>query len=145
MTPNHLVLYSRVGGSASHINILNIMNSNPPTSSERRACETTAKPCLPDSKPKPRTTHASSSPAAQPRMTHACSSPGWMVQNLINYSSIGATAPPSRGPAGVHRTPQAFRAGKPRAPTCSLFVPLGPQIDAPACKGVPNSSLEHPV
>ena len=31
-------------------------------------------------------------PAAQPRMTHACSSPGWMVQTLINYSSLGATA-----------------------------------------------------
>ena len=39
-------------------------------------------------------------PAAQPRMTHACSSPGWMVQNLINYSSIGATAPPRRTPQG---------------------------------------------
>ena len=37
-------------------------------------------------------------PAAQPRMTHACSSPGCMVQNLINYSSIGATARCKPGP-----------------------------------------------
>ena len=40
-------------------------------------------------------------PAAQPRMTHACSSPGWMVQNLINYSSIGATARCNPGPQGI--------------------------------------------
>ena len=31
-------------------------------------------------------------PPAKPRMTHACSSRGWMVQNLSNYSSIGANA-----------------------------------------------------
>ena len=74
----------------------------PPTSSERRACETTANPCLSESKPKQQGISPSSPgrpmpPAAQPRMTHACSSQGWMVQNLINYSSIGATAAPSRG------------------------------------------------
>ena len=76
---------------------------DPPTSSERRACETTAKPCLPESKPKQQGISPSSPgrprpPAAQARMTHACSSQGWMVQDLINYSSIGATARRNRGP-----------------------------------------------
>ena len=33
-------------------------------------------------------------------MTHACSSQGWMVQDLINYSSIGATARRNPGPQG---------------------------------------------
>ena len=44
----------------------------------------------------------------QPRMTHACSSPGWMVQTLINYSSIGATA--RRNPARMrcHRLPKGL-------------------------------------
>ena len=78
----------------------------PPTSSERRACETTAKPCLPESKPKQQGISPSSPgrprpPAAQPRMTHACSSQGWMVQDLINYSSIGATARRNPGPQGI--------------------------------------------
>ena len=74
-------------------------------------------------------------PAAQPRMTHACSSPGWMVQNLINYSSIGATALRKHGSIRGHR-----------APDLEPFpLPLGPQIDAPACTGVPNSSFDrHP-
>ena len=74
----------------------------------------------------------------QPRMTHACSSPGWMVQNLINYSSIGATARCNPGPQG-------FSARQALSSTCSLLVPMGHQIDAPACTGVPNSSLEPPV
>ena len=33
-------------------------------------------------------------------MTHVCSSQGWMVQDLINYSSIGATARCKQGPQG---------------------------------------------
>ena len=82
----------------------------PPTSSERRACETTAKPCLPESKPKQQGISPSSPgrprpPAAQPSMTHACSSQGWMVQDLINYSSIGATARRKRGPQAATGCP----------------------------------------
>ena len=50
----------------------------------------------------------------------------------------GATAPPRRGP-------QAFSARQTSSPHMLPFAPLGPQIDAPACTGVPNSSLEHPV
>ncbi len=34
-------------------------------------------------------------------MTHVCSSQGWMVQDLINYSSIGATARCKPGPQGI--------------------------------------------
>ena len=50
----------------------------------------------------------------QPRMTHSCSSPSWMVQNLINYSSLGATAP-------WHRVSQAAGPCVPRP-----LLPLGP-------------------
>ena len=70
----------------------------------------------------------------QPRMTHACNSPGWMVQNLINYSSIGATA--SRKPGSI----PGHRPSDLELPA----LPLGPQIDAPASTGVPNSSFGAP-
>ena len=72
-----------------------------------------------------RTTHASSSPAAQPRMTYACSSPGWMVQNLINYSSIGGTARLKPGATGCptlspHLPPWALKLMLPPAQECQI-------------------------
>ena len=57
--------------------------------------------------------------AAQPRMTHACSSPGWMVQDLINYSSY-------RGHSSLQsRATGLFSAANPRAPHAP-FCPPGP-------------------
>ena len=94
------------------------MNIYPPTSSERRACETTAKPCLPESEPKQQGISPSSPgrprpPAAQARMTHACSSQGWMVQDPINIFFF-------RGHSSL---PQGFSA---RQTLCPPMLPLGP-------------------
>ena len=70
----------------------------PPTSPERRTCETTANHAFQNPSP---------SSKATAQAAHAYSSSGWMVQNVINYSSLGATDL-------CHRPPQA---AKPRAPS----------------------------
>ena len=53
----------------------------------------------------------------QPRMTHAFSKQRWMVQNLINYSSLGATDLGHRGPQAATGCPTL---------SPSLPPPLGP-------------------
>ena len=74
----------------------------------------------------------------QPRMTHACSSPGWMVQNLINYSSIGATAGPSRTPQGISRCGPS----SPPLPPWALNLMLPP---AQECQIAHWNTLSNPV
>ena len=96
----------------------------PPTSSERRACETTAKPCLPESKPKQQGISPSSPgrprpPAAQARMTQACSSQGWMVQDLINYSSY-------RGHSSLPQDATGLFSMRSSSPPHAPFCPPGP-------------------
>ena len=41
--------------------------------------------------------------------------------------------------------PQGISGRQTSSPHMLPFAPLGPQLDAPACTGVPNSSFEHPV
>ena len=136
----------------SHHNVHRFKSASrhPPTSSERRACETTAKPCLPESKPKQQGISPSSPgrprpPAAQARMTQACSSQGWMVQDLINYSSYRGHSSAPQGSTGRHRP---FQPGKPRAPTCSLLSPWALRLALPPareCQMAHWSTLSDPV
>ena len=78
------------------------------------------------------------SPAAQPRMTHACSSPGWMVQNLINYSSSGGTARLNPGQSGATGRPTPRSLPSPWA--LKLMLP-----PAQECQIAYLSTLSNPV
>ena len=103
----------------------------PPTSSERRACETTAKPCLSKSKPKQQGISPSSPgrprpPAAQARMTHACSSRGWMVQDLINIFFFRGHSSLQSGATGVHRGFLDADLEPPSPPPLALKLALPP-------------------
>ena len=86
-------------------------------------------------------------PQSLPILTHLEASEHPSIQVSLTagipYSII--LKGPQLRPAGVHRGPQAFSGRQTSSPHMLPFAPLGPQIDAPACTGVPNSSLEHPV
>ena len=81
-------------------------------------------------------------PQSLPILTHLEASEHPSIQVSLTagipYSII--LKGPQLPPAGAHR---AFQPGKPRAPTCSLLVPLGSPIDAPACTGMPNGSFDR--
>ena len=104
----------------------------PPTSSERRACETTAVNIIhafqhPSPSSKAAAQAAQDDPCLQqPRLDGAKSDQLFFYRGHSSFKS-GAT--------GCHSPPDL---GLPP-------LPVGPQFDAPACTGVPNSSFEHPV
>ena len=56
-------------------------------------------------------------------MTHACSSQGWMVQDLINYSSFRGH---SSSQSGAIPGPQGFSRRGARGPPMLPFGPRGP-------------------
>ena len=112
-------------------------------SSERRAREITAKPSFPAAKPKqpvisPTSPGRPMYPAAQPMMTHACSSPGWRVQNLINYSFIGAAADFKPVAIRSHRQPDPCSHPSPWA--LKLMLP-----HAQVCHVARLSMLSYPM
>ena len=123
---------------------------NPPTSTEHRVCETTAKPCLSESKPQQQGISPSSPgrprpPAAQARMTHACRSQGWMVQDLINYSSIGTTARCKPGPQGSTGLFSPANFEPPHAPFWSPWALRLALPPARECQMAHWSTLSDPV
>ena len=124
-------------------------NEYPPTSPERRACETRYhQPTYYHLVRHPTAMTASISNSARPSSSRQPSNLGskataqaalgdscfWQPRqdaaNLINYLLIGAKVV-------RHRLPQAADP----EPPCTR---LGPQIDAPACTGMPISSFGHP-
>jgi len=65
-------------------------------------------------------------------MTHVCSSQGWTVQDLINYSSLGATARRKSGPQG---STGYFSPANPESPNAP-FWPKNHQKNQAETKGL---------